>query len=63
MKLIFLFCDYAVKCAKNNISGVIGVDEENNKLSCIEFDRIKGGKPFDTSVDWYKNMIKEINNI
>jgi len=63
LKLIFLFCDYAVKCAKNNISGVIGVDEENNKLSCIEFDRIKGGKPFDTSVDWYKNMIKEINNI
>ena len=37
--------------------------EENNKLSCIDFDRIKGGKPFDTSVDWYKNMIKEINNI
>jgi pyrophosphate--fructose-6-phosphate 1-phosphotransferase len=52
-----------VKSAKNNISGVIGVDEDNNKLSCINFDRIKGGKPFDTSVDWYKNMIKEINKI
>ena len=63
LKLIFSFCDYAVKSAKNNISGVIGVDEDNNKLSCINFDRIKGGKPFDTSVDWYKNMIKEINKI
>ena len=63
LKLIFSFCDYAVKSAKNNISGVIGVDEDNNKLSCIDFNRIKGGKPFDTSVDWFKNMIKEINKI
>ncbi|MDR0418158.1 MAG: pyrophosphate--fructose-6-phosphate 1-phosphotransferase [Puniceicoccales bacterium] len=37
----------AVKCAGEGKSGVIGCDEENdNKLSCINFSRIKGGKPF-----------------
>ena len=42
-------------------TGVAGLDEdENNKLRLIEFERIKGGKPFDTSVEWYQNMLKEI---
>ena len=44
--------------------GVIGLDEENNNLlSCIEFSRIKGGKPFNTSQSWYKKMINEINTL
>ena len=34
-----------------------------NKLNCIEFDRIKGGKPFDTNQDWYIKMMKEIKEI
>ena len=54
----------AIQSAINNKSGVIGLDEENtNKMSCIEFTRIKGGKPFDVNVDWYQNMLKEIKQI
>mgnify|MGYP001403429438 FL=1 len=54
----------AIQSAINNKSGVIGLDEENeNKMSCIEFDRIKGGKPFDINIDWYQNMLKEIKQI
>ena len=42
-------------------SGVIGLDENNgNKLSCINFERIKGGKPFDYNQAWFKNMLNEI---
>ena len=43
---------------------MVGWDEDNNnKLSCIDFSRIKGGKPFDTELDWYVKMKKEIHNI
>ena len=42
-------------------SGVSGLDDNHKqKLRLIEFERIKGGKPFDTTVDWYQSMIKEI---
>jgi len=64
LELIIEIVDKAVECAKNGISGVVGWDEDNNNtLSCIDFTRIKGGKPFDTSLDWYKEMITEIHNI
>ena len=42
-------------------SGVAGLDMENNdKLSLIDFDRIKGGKPFDTNQKWFTEMLIEI---
>ena len=42
-------------------SGVAGLDDDHNKeLRLIEFERIKGGKPFDTTVDWYKTMLNDI---
>ena len=64
LELIFEVADYAVKSAIQGESGVVGWDEDdNNKLSCIDFSRIKGGKPFDTSLDWYKKMINEIHSI
>ena len=64
LELIIEIADKAVESAINGISGVIGWDEDNNNtLSCIDFTRIKGGKPFDTSLDWYKEMINEIHNI
>ena len=64
LDLIFELSDHAVECAIKGTSGVIGWDEDdNNKLSCIDFNRIKGGKPFDTTLDWYKNMLKEIKVI
>ncbi len=61
LELIFELADYAVKCATKGLSGVIGWDEDNtNTLSCIDFNRIKGGKPFDIKQDWYIKMMKEI---
>ena len=64
LDLIFETCDYAMKSAIEKKNGVIGRDEDkNNKLSCIEFKRIKGGKPFDTNSEWYIKMMKDINTI
>ncbi len=64
LRLIFEIADYAVKIGIEGGNGVIGWDEEdNNKLSCINFNRIKGGKLFNTSLDWYRKMINEIQAI
>lgn len=55
----------AVRAALEGRSGVIGLDEENNDtLSCIHFDRIKGGKPFSVSknVHFYE-FLKNIGQI
>ena len=42
-------------------SGLAGLDEDNdNQLRLIEFERIKGGKSFDLTLDWYKSMLDEI---
>ena len=64
LDLIYKVADHAVQSALNQKSGVVGYDEDNNNiLSCIDFERIKGGKPFNTTLDWYKNMINEIKAI
>jgi len=64
LDLIFEISDHAVKSAVAGINGVVGWDEDNNNtLSCIDFNRIKGGKPFNTTLAWYTNMIQEINAI
>ena len=64
LDLIFSLCDYAVKVANKKISGVIGWDEDNNnKVTCIDFNRIKGGKEFNTNESWYNKMLNEINLI
>jgi len=50
----------AEQAIKGN-SGVAGLDDDHNKeLRLIEFERIKGGKPFDTTVDWYETMLNDI---
>ena len=62
LKLIFDCADLAMISAINGKSGVVGLDEDNNNhLSCIDFKRIKGGKPFDINQSWYIKMINEIN--
>jgi len=64
LDLIFEVADHAVQSALKGKNGVVGWDEDNNNtLSCIDFSRIKGGKPFDTTLDWYKDMIDEIKAI
>jgi len=64
LDLIFEVADKAVESATSGESGVVGWDEDNNnQLSCISFNRIKGGKPFETSQKWYQEMMQEIHNI
>ena len=64
LKLIFDCADLAMISAINGKSGVVGLDEDNNNhLSCIDFKRIKGGKPFDMNQSWFIKMIDEINII
>ena len=42
-------------------SGVAGLDEDNNnEMSLIDFNRIKGGKPFDTKKKWFQELLIEI---
>jgi pyrophosphate--fructose-6-phosphate 1-phosphotransferase len=51
----------AVQCALSGDSGVIGQDEERgNELRAIEFDRIKGGKPFDIDSPWFCQLLSDI---
>jgi pyrophosphate--fructose-6-phosphate 1-phosphotransferase len=61
LDLIRSMTDLAVDCALRGESGVIGHDEERgDELRAIEFERIKGGKPFDITVDWFEALLKGI---
>ncbi|MGA4507537.1 pyrophosphate--fructose-6-phosphate 1-phosphotransferase [Propionibacteriaceae bacterium G1746] len=54
LDLIKQCTDLAVDCALEGRTGVVGQDEENGDvLTNIAFDRIKGGKNFDISADWF----------
>jgi pyrophosphate--fructose-6-phosphate 1-phosphotransferase len=62
LDLIKSCCALAVDCAARGESGVIGHDEDFHcKMRAIEFPRIKGGKPFDTNLAWFREMMAEIN--
>ena len=64
LDLILKTVNLAIEMAIVGNSGVIGLDEDNgNKLSCINFARIKGGKPFDYNQTWFKDMLNEIGQI
>ena len=64
LELIFQSADMAVDCALEEKSGVIGLDEEkNNQLRCIDFERIRGGKIFNTEVNWFQSILKDIKQI
>jgi pyrophosphate--fructose-6-phosphate 1-phosphotransferase len=61
LELIRSMTDLAVDCALRGEAGVIGHDEERgDELRAIEFDRIKGGKPFDITVDWFTRLLDDI---
>lgn len=61
LRLIKSCVDLAVQCAFDGNGGVIGHDEDqNNVLRAIEFDRIKGGKPFDINSAWFEDLLDEI---
>ena len=61
LELIKKSAFFGAKKALDKESGVAGLDDEkNSELGLIDFDRIKGGKPFDFALDWYKGMLAEI---
>jgi pyrophosphate--fructose-6-phosphate 1-phosphotransferase len=61
LRLIQGMVDLAVESALNRISGVTGHDEDKHgKLRTIEFERIAGGKHFDTSVGWFGEIMSTI---
>eukprot|EP01051_Picozoa_sp_SAG22_P001648 SAG22_NODE_67_length_22882_cov_25.671553_10_plen_307_part_00 len=69
-ELIKACCELGVKSALAGVSGCVGHDDESDgagksgghlgELRAIEFPRIKGGKPFVKSVDWFQALLKEI---
>ena len=61
LELIKTMTTLAVDYALRGESGVIGNDEERgDELRAIEFERIKGGKPFDITQDWYLDLLAGI---
>ncbi len=61
LRLIKSCVDLAVECAMRREGGVIGHDEDNqNILRAIEFSRIAGGKPFNTELEWFNDLLLEI---
>lgn len=61
LDLIQRCTDLAVDCALRGESGVVGEDMDNGDvLSLIDFQRIKGGKPFDLTTQWYRQMLTAI---
>ncbi|MFC7622167.1 pyrophosphate--fructose-6-phosphate 1-phosphotransferase [Microlunatus sp. GCM10028923] len=61
LDLIKSMTDLAVDSALRGEPGVIGQDEERgDELRAIEFERIKGGKPFDITQPWFADLLAGI---
>lgn len=62
LRLIQSMVDHAVECGLRGESGVVGHDEDNRgRLRAIEFERIKGGKPFDIDAPWFTDLLTAID--
>ena len=49
------------KLALDSQCGVVGMDEEKNgEVGLIDFERIKGGKPFNIDQKWFNELLTEI---
>lgn len=64
-KLIGDCAKEGVDAAINGVSGCMGEDEDKEgcPVRAIEFERIKGGKPFDVKQEWFTAMLKDIGQI
>lgn len=52
---------HAVEAALRRESGVVGQDEDHgDAMRAIEFERIRGGKRFDVTQDWFAGILREI---
>ena len=64
LALIRACADLAADAALRGESGVVGHDEEaGGVLRVCEFPRIKGGKAFDPSVAWFRELLGEIGQL
>jgi pyrophosphate--fructose-6-phosphate 1-phosphotransferase len=62
LELIKRCTDLAVDAAQRGDSGVVGEDEDaGNVLRVCEFDRIAGGKTFDTTQTWFGDLLTAID--
>ncbi|MDR3143322.1 MAG: pyrophosphate--fructose-6-phosphate 1-phosphotransferase [Puniceicoccales bacterium] len=49
----------AIEAASRRCSGVVGYDEERGKtLGCIDFTRVRGGKPYDFHSDDFQSLLR-----
>jgi pyrophosphate--fructose-6-phosphate 1-phosphotransferase len=61
LNLIKDSANLAVENALNGKNGVVGQDDEmQGKMALIDFDRIRGGKPFDINQKWFDKLLAEI---
>lgn len=61
LQLIIKTADQAVLFGLNGQSGVIGMDEDHdNEMRCIEYGRVKGGKPFNINSKWFMELLEDI---
>jgi pyrophosphate--fructose-6-phosphate 1-phosphotransferase len=64
LRLIKSCVDLAVECALRREAGVIGHDEgRGGVLRAIEFERVKGGKPFDIDTPWFEQLLADIGQV
>lgn len=62
--LIGKCAEEGVNSALQGVSGCMGEDEDQgDKIRAIEFNRIKGHKPFNVEQPWFKQMLKEIGQV
>jgi len=60
-ELIARCVQVAVQAATEGVAGLVGQDEEHaDELRVIEFPRVKGGKPFDTTTGWFQKLLADI---
>lgn len=61
LRLIKSMVDHAVECGLRGEPGVIGHDEDRGRLRAIEFERIRGGKPFNIDEPWFNELLAAID--
>ena len=61
-KALIIRCAHvAVDCAFTGVGGVVGEDEnKGGELRTCEFERIKGGKPFDIDTPWFNELLAAV---
>ena len=64
LQLIKNSAQLAVKCALDHENGLVGMDmDDNGELLLIDFNRIKGEKPFDHKEKWFVDILTSIGQI